>query len=233
MAYAFVQSGQNHQTAAGTIAASSITVTAGNALVIWICTTTTGAQTVSGNSNTYTYVGTSSISNSVFLSAYFVKNANSGATAVASSDTGCFGIYAAEYSGISTTATSLGFISNLQSPPGIGADVLTATAVNVGTVPAAVFGFTVDAGGIQVASSNTGTLPAGTTLAWNSRAPGWVDGSAVTVATAEDIRVTSSGNVTATFGTTGNKQFAAFITAAFALAETGASSNTATIAWTV
>lgn len=233
MAYAFVQSGNNHQTAAATITASSITVTAGNALVIWIATTTSGAQTVSGNSNTYTYVGSSAISNSVFLSAYFAKNINSGATAVASSDTGCFGIYAAEYSGLSTTAVSLGFISNDQSPPGLGTDVLTATALNVSTIPAAVFAFTVDAAGVQVTSSNTGTLPAGVALAWNSRAPGWVDGSSVTVATAEDIRVTSSGNVTATFGTTGNKQFAAFCTAAFALAETGASSNTATIAWTI
>jgi hypothetical protein len=233
MAYAFVQSGNNHQTSAATITASSITVTAGNALVIWICTSTIGAQTVSGNSNTYTYVGTSAISNSLYMSAYFAKNINSGATAVASSDTGCFGIYAAEYSGLSTTATSLGFISNDQASGGLGTDVLTATALNVGTVPAGVFAFTVDAGGVQVASSNTGTMPAGVALAWNLRNPGWVDGSAVTVATAEDIRVTSSGNVTATFGTTGNKQFAAFITAAFALPETGASSNTATIAWTV
>lgn len=221
MAYAYVQAGTNNSTTAAAITASSITVSANNTLVVWIVTLNTGTQTVTGNSNTYTFVGSSALTNSVCLSAYFCQNANSGATAVATSDTGAFAIYAAEYSGIATSGGSLGSSFGTTGSFGLGANVASSGATGSITANAAAFAMVVDAAGIQSASPNSGTFNAGTTLTWVTRAPDptWLTGSSVVDGRAEDIRVTVTGTVTATFGTTGNKQFTSGITGVFALSE--------------
>lgn len=224
MAYAFVQSGENHNTTGvgSALTASSITVSAGNTLVVWICTLTTGSQTLSGNGNTYTYVGTSAALNAAFLSAYYCQNINAGATAVATSDTGCFGIYAAEYSGLATSGGLAGaFISTTASGPGAGANIISLGATNVTVAPAAVFACGVDSSAASSGSGNTGNITAGTTLTWISRTLGWVDGAAVLFGRGEDIRAAVTGNVTPTIGVSGNKQFANFLAAAFALGEPG------------
>lgn len=217
---AFVQSAQDHSGSATPRpqTAGSITVTAGNALIIWIFTLNGGSQTVSGNGNTYTYIGTSpNFSN--FLSAYYCQNANSGATAVATSDTGAFALIVQEESGLATSGGLAGaIVFNDQASPGTVANTLTSTACNVTTAPATVFAIAVDVAGVQSAAANTGNMNAGTTLAWNSRVTGWATAGVVT-AIAEDIEVLTAGNVTATASVTGNKGFASFVTAAFALPE--------------
>lgn len=221
MAYAFVQKGFLNNTtgtqAAGT--ASSITVTAGNALIVAIFTTTTGAQTVSGNGNTYSFKGSSAASAGCFLSFYTVQNANGGATAVATTDTGCFDIFVGEYSGLATSGSIPAPVFNNQAPGATGANILTSGALSV-TAPAMAFAFTCDVNAISGGGAGaTGTMTAGNTLAWTGRVTSWVDTTPTVTGIAEDLQINGTGNVTATFGITGNKQFNSFITGIIALPE--------------
>lgn len=218
MSYSLIQKAVGNSSTAGAQTATlGSNATPGNALVIWTCTLNTGAQSISGNGNTYNFVGSSALANSVCLSAYFCQNINGGATAVATSDTGCYGIYAAEYSGLSQTGGALGSSFNAVGSAGLGANVISSGATGIITAPYVAFGFTVDPAGVQTATPNSGTYTTGNTLAWSGNNPGWTTGG-IQDAMAEDIAIGASGTVTATFGTTGNKQFSSNIAGVFALA---------------
>lgn len=219
--YAFVQSGANNAVTAGAITASSITTSAGNSLVVWIVSLNSGAQTVTANGNTYTFKISSVTTNGAFVSLYLAQNINAGATAVATTDTGAFAIYAAEYSGLVTSGGALASQSFQQGPGGLGANILNSgSALSYASAPAAAIAITVDMAGIQTATPNTGAINAGNTLAWTTRNTNWVT-NAITEARSEDFELVSTGTVIATFGTTGNKQFTNFVTQVVVIAEAG------------
>jgi hypothetical protein len=234
MAYGFVQAGFNYNTAGSSagLASSAITVTAGNTLLCWIFATGNGVgQTPTGNGNTFVSVfATAQMSGTAYLQCWICQNANAGSTAITQGvGPAVYGIYVEELSGLVTTGGVLGSNSAIQNLGVTGANILSPGNVNVTSVPAGVFGFSVSQSA-YAGGGNVGDPQTGTSLAYNGRAVGWLGSSSNNTAQAEDIRVTSIGNIATTFGIT-NDQFNQFATGMVAIAEAGAASNAAPIAW--
>jgi hypothetical protein len=225
MPYAFVNSGQFHNSA-GAVGSVSYSATLGNTLIVPVLSTT-ATPTITDGSNTYTLLGATAALASNFLALFLAPVTTGGALTISSGAT--FGIYVAEYSGLAASAFIAGsFQSNTQVPNAIGADILTTTSnPNVTSIPAMLWGFCVDINGLS------GTEPgptAGTTpisYAATSHAAGWLGTGSNQTALAEDTRITSTGSTAPiTFGTVSGNQFSGYLTVAAAFIEGGASINT-------
>jgi hypothetical protein len=209
----FVQQTQNSVAAPITsVAAPSITTTAGNALVIAVLTTLGDASTINdgGIGNTYTLAGT--VSGGAFeLQLFYAQNIHGGATVFTANATDqTYAIYVAEYSGLATSGLFINFAGNSTSgSEGTGANAITSGTVT-NSASAMLFGFTVSTNGN--AGATAGTSP----IAFTGRGGVWAafSGSTTVTALAEDAPI--SGNAAATFGA-GN-QFDAYFTVAMALA---------------
>jgi hypothetical protein len=201
MAYAFVQSGTNSNTSgAVNLASSSITVTAGNTLICWILANgNIISNPPTGNSNAFTNIFvTPALSSVGYFQCWLCQNANSGATVITpQSSNSIYGIWVEEISGLVTTGGALGSIYAVQTDPGTGANAISTGNINATTVPAALFAFA--ANPQAWGGSNTGDPDAGTSLAYTARSTGWLGVSSLKTSQAEDIRVTSTGNIAATF----------------------------------
>lgn len=219
--YAFVQDAQNSSASlATTIVAPSLTVAGGDGLVVAVVITGGSAPTLSdgGVGNTYTSLCHTAVALSTFTTYFFyAQSAHAGATVITATTPGANAnaIYVAEYSGIAAYITG-SCITNLQNGTGgNGANVLTSTVANVTSQPAMLFGLTTD-----FQSAATGNLTAGTIpTAFAGHSLFWANVSLVgsNTSLSEDVRVTTTGNVAATFGT--NQQFDSFTTSVLAIAE--------------
>jgi hypothetical protein len=220
MAYAFVQSGQNHNVAgAANLASSSITVTAGNTLLVWLASASNVITSPpTGNGNTFTNVFVSPQNSGLsYLQCWICQNAASGATVVTPQGAPLiYGIFVEEISGLVTTGGVLASASAVYASSTIAANSITPGNINVTSKPAGLFGFAY--GNEALGNTNLGDPQFGTSLAYNDRTTGWVGGSSNKTAVAEDIRVTSTGNITTTFGVA-NDQFDNFSVGCVALLE--------------
>lgn len=224
MAYAFVQQVQGAQTTAATsIAAASITPTAGNCLVITAFTggnVTISVSDTAGNTVTPSVVAHDA-GNTLTLALFYVKNCLGTASVFTASWSGSHSdpsIWVGEYSGLDVSNPFLGAINNAQASPPSGANTITSTPFYVGGQPAMLFGFSIDTNGGNTV--NAGTSP----IAFTGQGSTWSgSGSGGTTAHAqpEDARVTTAANYTATFGP-GN-HFDSFLTIGAAFMESGGS----------
>jgi hypothetical protein len=195
--YAHVQDGQNNTASGvGSIAASSITVTAGDTLIVGVYIANSGKPiaTVTGNGNTYTAACT--VTGAAFsTSYYYVLAAAAGATVVtATAVGGLSGILVSEYSGLGAYA---GCIGQTQAGTTNGTDTVTSTTISITSVPAMLWGMT--------ANENNGVAPTAGT-GFTTRGNPWLSPSGNLVLF-EDRRVTSTGSNAATFGSSGVGQY--------------------------
>ena len=211
MPYAFVQAG------GGTFSTNTITwsqaTTAGNLLVVCYVQDTHAGEYVAslaGNVNTSqpgwtsavgtintagckisTGSGNGNFANATLLFLPGASNAGGDTTTVITNVNEGGGnrfIGAMEFSGLNSTSPFVGYSLNAQTNPGAGANAVTSNNVNVSSVPAllAGFGYTLDQAGI---TAGTGFTARGLDA---SDAPNYY-------IYGEDQRITTSGNVAATF----------------------------------
>lgn len=220
MAYAFVQQVEN--SGSGSPKTANITPTATNMLFAVVGADTTGASFgCSDGTNTWTPCGVfdgSSIGAGVALGLFYAKNVAGTLVTVSGSHTGgsITGLYVAEYSGLDPIAPFINSAGFPQNGPGSGTDAMTSGNANATTQPAVAIGFYFNSLGQDSGTEAAGTGYTGRTAVW---AP---IGSAGTVvcARAEDKRVTSTGNVAATFTATAGDAGNVFLTVIALFAET-------------
>lgn len=206
MAYAFVRQAENSSgsTAQPSIATPSFggSVAAGNAFawIVFYAHGSTRTVTMSGNSNTYTEVGSlfSAANNAGAIWGY-AKNVNSGTTGV----TGTFdinvdfpAILVQEFSGLAT-GTLFGSgetASSVQAAPGTGTNALTSGNITPGAQPAALVGWSFNF--LSNTPPNAGT-------GFTSQTAVWSFGAAGNDLRPEDMRLTATTAVPATFTATG------------------------------
>lgn len=124
----------------------------------------------------------------------------------------------AEYSGLSTSSTLIptAVSPNIQAAPGTGTNTITSSSQSVGTVPALLVSLVTNT--IGGSAYTAGTSP----IAFTKR----LDPAGNTIAI-EDARLTSSGSVSATWGTANSSVGSnSNITAMFAFAESGGGGDT-------
>lgn len=207
MAYAFVQQNSADNAAAAATITVALTPTAGNLLVF--CVAGDSADTTSialsdnlGSHNTFSQIGTDLVTASAQRCGwYFAANCQGGATtftATFSTSTRFRTIYVAEYSGL----TASPFLNGTRAEavnPGSGADGINSGNANATSQPAMVWGFGIDIDGGTTPTAGTG---------FTSRTGVW--SSATCLGRPEDKRITTTGNVAATFtATTGTDDHAA------------------------
>lgn len=202
MAYAFIQQVEASTGNVGslTLAAPSISPTAGN-LLVFAATNGNANDTITlddgavGNvfveiSSAHLYDSTNTQGTRFF----YALNCKGGATVITAtyqSSVSYRCIYVAEYSGIAKSGAFLNASSQQQIGPGTGTDAITSTNANATSQPALVWGFTNNYG-------DAGTTAAGT--GFTSRTAVWNYGGGGPLGSRpEDKRVTSTGNVAATF----------------------------------
>jgi hypothetical protein len=214
MTYAFVQSVQNSVAAssATTLATGNFTAnpTAGNLIFAAVSYGGNGTPSLTGltitlsdtRGNTYTLLkNVDDTTNGYRLAIFYAKNitgggANSVTATFSSAPSGSFykGVFAAEYSGLDTTApfTSGECVGQQQLSVATGTDHLTSgNTPTLATQPCAVIGFcTID--------HNTNGPPAAGT-GFTSRGTFWDFGVGGVFACLEDRRVTATTAVAATF----------------------------------
>jgi hypothetical protein len=215
MAYAFVGSGtfSNNIGAAGSVNYTPIT---GNTLIVYaFANGATSGLTLSDGTNTYNYLGGTA---SGFLGMWWAHVTSSGPVTISLSNSGTFGIFVKEFSGLASVAyVTSSFQQQVQGGATVGANtVSTGTSPNVTSVPALLDGITV------VSNALFGTDPTatvGTTLAYIGRTVGWLGNSSQQAATNEDVRITSAGSQPVNFGAVSGNQFDTFYTCGAAFAE--------------
>lgn len=221
MAYAFVQSVENSQAATtGSLAAPSITATAGNTLII-ICSQNPGsiATLTDTIGNVYTLAGHSGIAGfGKFL--WYCQNTLGGANVITGHTNGSdfAAIVVSEYSGLAVSGGPLGSAFQAQNGPGAGTDIVTSGTFSVAVAPALLYGFSTDDTGSFVPTA--GTLYSGFT----GRGSIWGNLTGGVRAITEDQRLTASGTYAGTFGNI-TKGGDVYLTDAIAFAELGAGVN--------
>jgi len=147
---------------------------------------------------------------SSYVTYYYLQNCEAGITSATCTynggPPGTIVTTITEYSGIATTGALLGSVSNTQTSPGTGTDILTSTNFNVTTQPALIYG--------QMWNPQNDTAGAAGTGFTNRFVPSNYGGRV------EDKRVTATGNTAATF-TLGGSGTDTFITFLLAFAESG------------
>lgn len=214
MAYAYVQTAQNSVTASGatTVATGNFGAnpTTGNFIIAGAFYDGNGTTSLTGLTitltdtlgNTYTPLKTvDDTTNGYRLALFYAKNITGGG---ANSVTATYGtppssnfykgVFAAEYSGLDTSApfTSGEVAGQEQNSVGTGTDAISSgNTPALSTQPCLVVGFT------SIAHSTAGPSSSGT--GYTSRGSFWQFGTGTNFATLEDKRVTSTSAVAATF----------------------------------
>jgi hypothetical protein len=161
------------------------------------------------------------------LALFDVLSANAGSTALTISNTvgsGLSAAYLAEYSGLSAFlgaagnyATGFGSV-NANAYSSNGANGAPSGPINVSAQPAMLWGMGLD-------FQQSGNLPnaPGTTLAFAGRGNVWatLNGGTNASGTPEDVRITATGNYSATWGTVSGNIYDAFLGVAGAYQEIG------------
>lgn len=218
MAYSFVQQAQGVALSAGTtVASSSLTVTAGNLLIVVVFASSTGTISIPTDSrgNTFTQGGDSpGIGDpDVRYAWFYCLNANGGAGAISASTTTTApvrAIYVAEFSGLDQ------FIDDnfgYQATPTTGADAVSSGNANVTAQPALLFGLSFNGEAVSAPTAGSG---------FTSLTGVWDAGGGVTTRP-QHRRVTATGDAAATFTATSNTSH---YTVAIAFRETVAASAT-------
>ena len=200
MAYAFVQQNAADNAASATTITVTLTPTAGNLLVFCVSgdsldTTSIALSDNLGTHNTFTQIGTDLVTAVDQRCAWwFAANCKGGATtftATFSAATRFRTIYVAEYSGIATTNPFLNGARAENDNPGTGTDAVSSGNANATSQPALVWGFCIDVNGSTTPNAGTG---------FTSRTGVWT--TATCLGRPEDKRITTTGNVAATFTAT-------------------------------
>jgi hypothetical protein len=200
VAYAFVQQNAADNAASATTITVTLTPTAGNLLVFCVSgdsldTTSIALSDNLGTHNTFTQIGTDLVTAVDQRCAWwFAANCKGGATtftATFSAATRFRTIYVAEYSGIATTNPFLNGARAENDNPGTGTDAVSSGNANATSQPALVWGFCIDVNGSTTPTAGTG---------FTSRTGVW--STATCLGRPEDKRVTTTGNVAATFTAT-------------------------------
>lgn len=229
MAYGFVGSGTFTNTVGGA-ASVNYSPTIGNLLPVAALTNANpSGLTLSDTHNTYNFIGSTS-GGGIFLGLWWANVTTGGALTFTLSGAGTYGLWVPEYSGLGASPLIAGsFQTGSQGSPGVGTNILTTTTnPNVTTTPAMLFGISANINALTGPNGDAGPS-VGTTLAYNSRAVGWLGSGSQQGALAEDFRITSSGANPITFGTVSGNQFDTFVTLAVAFSEFGA--GVTPIAW--
>jgi hypothetical protein len=197
--YSFVQQDQAANTAMGSCSTKGITVATGDFLIVTVLGNQVVPVVKDGSiGNTYNLLGSVATKPGIYLYAFYAANAHAGRTALTVSEN-CAAIYDAEYSGIATSSPLVGSLAtNYQNGPGIGANAISSGNVNLTTQPSMLWAFSANVSFLSRGAPTAGTLPhvlTGRTAVWNG-----VQGSTTVVALPEDYRVTSAGDIEATFG---------------------------------
>lgn len=147
-------------------------VTAGNLLAIYVAWATGGSTLtgISGNSNTYTSIGSASGgAGGGRAHLYYVQAANSGNTTVTvtwSGDPGFGGIIVHEVHGVDGGLDGANWVINPQAVPGAGTDGVTSTALTPSVPNCYRFGGSFDVGGGATLGSGTNYTLAGSPTTW-------------------------------------------------------------------
>jgi hypothetical protein len=221
MAYAFVQEVSNI-----TGAPQAITPTALNALVGYVITNNTGATSVTvadtaGNiwAKSVTPILTADSAANIFYFYSFGVAGTATTVTVTPNASAINQYYVAEFSSL---GSFLNASSNIQSNPGTGTNAVTSAVANATAQPAAVIGMSINANGRAAA------LSAGT--GFTARTSVWATASYTGYP--EDIRVTATGNVAATWTASSGAQFDGFTSLVLLFAESGSQPpGTAPLAW--
>ena len=197
MAYAFVNDVQGSVAGATstTIVSPAMNVTVGNTLLVAVTYNNATQQSVtmsdSATGNTYVPLRTY-YSNPVGLAFFYVLDASLTAsttfTATFGATSSFRGIYVAQYSGLGAFLTQTG---QPEVNPGTGTDAYTSGTVNDSNVPAMAWGFVAPVANFNLQPS------AGTN--YTGRTPSWNLGTGTAFALAEDRRITTPGNIAATY----------------------------------
>src|SRR5262245_26839828 len=225
MAYAFVQQNANDNAASATTITVTLTPTAGNLLVFCVSgdaldTTSIALSDNLGSHNTFSQISTDLVTASGSdqrCAWYYAENCKGGATtftATFSAGTRFRTFYVGEYSGIATSGSFLNGARAEQGNPGTGTDAVSSGNANATSQPALVWGFSMDI--------FTGATPTAGT-GFTSRTGVWSTNT--TLGRPEDKRVTSTGNVAATFTTTAGTDSHGTGVGIFAEAATAATSD--------
>lgn len=195
MAYAFVQQNANDDASSATTITVTLTPTAGNLLVFalggeFLDTTSIALSDDLGVHNTFSQIDTDLVLDQR-CAWWYAANCKGGSTtftATFSGPTRFRLIYVAEYSGIATTSPFLNGTRAASIIPGTGTDAVSSGTANATSQPALVWGFSIDVEGSATPSAGTG---------FTSRTGVW--SAATSFGRPEDKRVTTTGNVAATF----------------------------------
>lgn len=194
MPYAFVQQAENsNSVSVNSFAAPSITETAGNTLVVVSSHGNAGINNTCADSAGNTYTKQVVLNNLGHeLNMFYVQNCIGGANIVtiSSPSTNIKAVWVGEYSGLLLTGGPIASIGNGQNGPGAGSDTVTSTAFTVTPVPALYLGFSMDASGSNFPTPGTG---------FTGRGALWVNNTGGQNAQAEDLRVTVSASIAATY----------------------------------
>jgi hypothetical protein len=199
MSAAFVQSKHTAQDASGSSVAVTLTnnVAAGNLLIVfvWWNDATTAINSVTGNGNTFTQIGTTHVFNVTSSAMFYAKNVAGGATTLTanfSASTPNSQIFAHEASGCDTSAPLDQSSDDEQVGPGSGANAVTTSAKTTVANGEYIIGAFYDSNG-QGGTLTAGTSPNAFTLRETESSFG---------AMTEDFIQTTAGSIAATFGDT-------------------------------
>lgn len=226
MAYALAQAVMENSQAAttGSLAAPSITLTAGNTVIV-VCSQNPGsiATLTDTLGNSWTLDGHAGIAGfGKFV--WYCQNSLSGANVITGHTNGSdfAAISVSEYSGLVTSGGPLGSAYSAQNGPGAGTDIITtgnlSSAIN--TTPAMLWGFGTDDTGSFVPLAGT---------SFTGRGSIWGNLTGGVRALTEDRRITVAGSYASTFTGTGHGGDV-FLSCGIAFAEIGAT-GPAVIAW--
>lgn len=225
MAYGFVQQVETSQgTGTSSLAAPSLTPTLGNMLLILTAgaNTTTSALSDGGVGNTFTQLASfATASSKAILSAAY--NCKGGASIITTTSTGgsdVGAILVQEFSGLALVGAYQTSLSANQSNFGvIGANAITTVNLNPSAQPAMLWGLCWDLTQPGLAPS-AGTSPS----AFSARTAIWsaLPGAAGASSLPMDVRITSTGGVPITAGTSAPNQYDNFLTIGAIFSEVGA-----------
>lgn len=198
MAYAQVQRVENSQAVtSGSLAAPSLTLTAGNTVIVTTSQNPASIATLTGTlGNTYILDGHSGIA-SFGKFTYYCQNSLAGPEVITGHTNGSdfAAIVVSEFSGLKTSGGPIGSRYNAINGPGDGTDLATSTTFPINTVAALLYGFCADDIGSFVPLAGTG---------FTGRGSLWANLTGGVNAITADRRITVGGSYAATFGTTGH-----------------------------
>lgn len=217
MPYSFIGQAASAGTTNGltsVVTSTSLTVQTGDTIIVPLYSGDASGNTISdGGSNTYIAAG--NVNSNLFF--YYCLSAASGTyTVTGNCPSDGHAVAALQYRGIGSFQN---FTGADQNGPGNGANNVNSGNAACTAAPALVWGFAMDStqfnNGSAVAAPTAGTSP----LAFTSRGGLWLAGATNNTAISEDVRVTSTGNYAATFGSSGGSAFDTYYSAVMIFGE--------------